>query len=496
MSLGSFSYPSADGQFSPEVPHILPHEKMYLVQIGDTMFSLSGASLSSDAPSYFTEYFTKRERERYQAHSPSAAKASDRKDILYIDRSPEIFRLIYSHLQGYFINIKDEVEYTMLFADAIYYNLPRLRALLRDSDHYYSCIGGQSFKIPKSLFNRKGDSLNYFEVTTTALYAGIEDCLIRQKMIRPPPQSPPYVARCPELFKDILALLGGVSLELDDKRRESLVKECRYYRLLALEQRLLKCVTRLNPICQNEEIVMKLDDLKKVGVGLVTSLAASRVESSMEDQCPRSPLDDQDDNSASTTAEEDEEENYGPPCKKPKFCGGSNWIMATYKRPFIDSYARELVFQVDSMQCILFFNKREKTIHVNFKDQLGQQFENVFKKLLRDCGVDLGKFVKEGDDFAKGASRNVIIPACVAICDFRVNGIKANNICSLLEDNKLTERVPNFKRGGHDLVPGLKLYLSKSLWRLGVKNGEIMLIALRAECISGIKEYNKTLEFL
>ena len=43
-------------EYNPEVPPILPHEKIYSIQVGYRLYRLSGLSLSSDAPSYFTKF--------------------------------------------------------------------------------------------------------------------------------------------------------------------------------------------------------------------------------------------------------------------------------------------------------------------------------------------------------------------------------------------------------------------------------------------------------
>lgn len=36
----------------PEIPHVLPHEKVFPIQIGSKLFRLSGASISSDGMYY------------------------------------------------------------------------------------------------------------------------------------------------------------------------------------------------------------------------------------------------------------------------------------------------------------------------------------------------------------------------------------------------------------------------------------------------------------
>jgi len=45
-------------KLQPDIPHILPHEKVFPIQIGSELFRLSGASISSDGQydSYLSRY--------------------------------------------------------------------------------------------------------------------------------------------------------------------------------------------------------------------------------------------------------------------------------------------------------------------------------------------------------------------------------------------------------------------------------------------------------
>jgi hypothetical protein len=45
-------------KLQPDIPHILPHEKVFPIQIGSELFRLSGASISSDGQySHLSHYF-------------------------------------------------------------------------------------------------------------------------------------------------------------------------------------------------------------------------------------------------------------------------------------------------------------------------------------------------------------------------------------------------------------------------------------------------------
>ncbi|KAG6014730.1 hypothetical protein E4U41_004779, partial [Claviceps citrina] len=102
------------------IPPILPHEGVFPIQIGGHLFRLSGASLSSDAPSYFSQYFVCQMEEQQQQQQQrgrrrqvveDAAGAAGAVRTLYIDRDPETFRDIALHLQGYRVRPRDGTHF-------------------------------------------------------------------------------------------------------------------------------------------------------------------------------------------------------------------------------------------------------------------------------------------------------------------------------------------------------------------------------------------------
>lgn len=82
---------SQRGSPATKVKSTLPAEKVFSIQIGTELFRLSGASIASDAPSYFSQFFEEQLRQ-------NGENATIR--TLYIDRDPETFREIARHLQG------------------------------------------------------------------------------------------------------------------------------------------------------------------------------------------------------------------------------------------------------------------------------------------------------------------------------------------------------------------------------------------------------------
>lgn len=116
----------------PATPMVLPARKVFPIQIGDKLFRLSGASISSDgkllgqplhlpfelltfhkAPSYFSQFFEEQLRQN---------EGADSVRTLYIDRDPATFEDISLHLQGYHIEPRDGPHFVKLFADAQFFS--------------------------------------------------------------------------------------------------------------------------------------------------------------------------------------------------------------------------------------------------------------------------------------------------------------------------------------------------------------------------------------
>lgn len=137
---------SSQLQLVNKIPNILPHERVFPIQIGSELFKLSGASISSDgtfcplhlpaarrvsancnaAPSYFSQYFICQiERAKEAGEDLSTAIRT-----LYIDRDPVTFTDISLHLQGYHVQPRDGTHFVRLFADAQFYSR-------KTNTHYY-----------------------------------------------------------------------------------------------------------------------------------------------------------------------------------------------------------------------------------------------------------------------------------------------------------------------------------------------------------------------
>ncbi|KAK7422110.1 hypothetical protein QQX98_001853 [Neonectria punicea] len=251
------------------IPHILPHERVFPIQIGSELFKLSGASLSSDAPSYFSQYFLC--QLRAAAENGDEAGASVR--TLYIDRDPVIFRDISLHLQGYHVSPRDGTHFVRLFSDAQFYSLPKLISQLYEESIFIS-IGHREFQIPRDIFTDPGNSPNYFSLGFAVFFTRPDDLfpgLEREGLIRPPSILPPSVPnRSADTFAELLSLLRGYPVHIRDEiHRQELLRDARYFHFKGIEQRLIPHTISYNQARRREEIVLRLENVQKSGIGVL-----------------------------------------------------------------------------------------------------------------------------------------------------------------------------------------------------------------------------------
>ncbi|KAJ5046761.1 uncharacterized protein L3040_003991 [Drepanopeziza brunnea f. sp. 'multigermtubi'] len=348
-------------KLNTDIPKTLPHEKVFPIQIGTELFGLSGASISSDAPSYFSQFF-----QCQLAESQGADSAPIR--TLYIDRDPVTFRDIALHLQGYHVTPRDSSHFVKLFADAQFYSLPRLISQLYEENIFIS-IGGVDFQIPRELFSDPGNSPNYFSLgfavffsTPTAVFPGLD----REGLLRPPSIMPPSVPnRSAETFAQLLHLLRGYPLHIkDEDHRAELLRDCRYFHLKGLEQKLLRHSISFNIYRNRHEIALRLEDIRQSGISIAVD---------------PSSVPPKDSNSA--------------PSHSPQgFVGYVN-----YARPFVDDKAYELVLEIGDECTRLHLSSMRCEFIGDGKARISRLFEVIATKLNLPSTLRLGLLMKKGD---------------------------------------------------------------------------------------------------
>ncbi|KAK4135756.1 hypothetical protein BT67DRAFT_400038 [Trichocladium antarcticum] len=267
--------PTTSTEQPNHIPKILPHERVFPIQIGSELFKLSGASISSDAPSYFSQYF----RCQLQHAEDNGIDAASAIRTLYIDRDPATFRDISLHLQGYHVRPRDSTHFVRLFADAQFYSLPKLVSQLYE-ESIYTKIGQREFQIPRNLFADPGNSPNFFSLGFAAFFSESDSLfpgLDRKGLLRPPSIAPPAVpGRSADVFAELLHLLRGYPAHVrDEAHRAELLRDCRYFHFKGLEQRLIPHAISFNLARGRAEIVLRLRDILKSGIAIASEPTAA-----------------------------------------------------------------------------------------------------------------------------------------------------------------------------------------------------------------------------
>ncbi|ETI19789.1 hypothetical protein G647_08802 [Cladophialophora carrionii CBS 160.54] len=336
-------------------PSILPPEKVFPIQIGSDLFRLSGASISSDAPSYFTQFFEEQIRQNEESGGVRT---------LYIDRDPATFRDVARHLQGYYVKPVDGSHFVKLFADAQFYSLPRLIDQLFESEIFIQ-IGERHFQIPKDIFSEPGNSPNFFSLgfavffsTPGEVFPGLD----RRGLLRPPSITPPYVpGRSAEIFAELLHLLRGYPLHIrNESHRSELLRDCRYFHLRGLEQKIIAHEISYNLERQKHEICLRLEDVKPSGVSY------TRDDSLGE---------------KSTT-------------------GG--WVY--YARPFVDDTSYEMVVEIGAESTVLDLTDMRADLHGLAKARVSSLFQVVANKMNLPTNAPLGLMMLSGGRSSQSAS--------------------------------------------------------------------------------------------
>ena len=152
--------------------------------------------------------------------------------------------------------------------------VPRLISQLFESEIFIQ-IGHRHFQIPRDIFSSPGDSPNFFSLGFAVFFSTPGEAfpgLDRRGLLRPPTIVPPSVPnRSGEVFAQLLHLLRGYPLHIrDEEHRQELLRDCRYFHLRGLEQKLIAHEIKFNRLRQRSEITIRLSDIRPSGLSLVT----------------------------------------------------------------------------------------------------------------------------------------------------------------------------------------------------------------------------------
>ncbi|KAL4999140.1 hypothetical protein BDV10DRAFT_165334 [Aspergillus recurvatus] len=177
-------------------------------------------------------------------------------------------------------------------------------------------IGDRHFQVSRDIFSGPGDSPNFFTLGFGAFFASPAEVfpgLDRRGLLRPPAIVPPSVPnRCGDVFAQLVHLLRGYPLHIESEaQRAELLRDCRYFHLRGLEQKLIPHHISFNPIRRRSEIIIRLEDVRRSGI---------QVEA---------------------------------PSSSPESSDSGSGISVKYARPFADDSAHDLILEIGDESTII-----------------------------------------------------------------------------------------------------------------------------------------------
>lgn len=242
--------------------------------------------------------------------------------------------------------------------------VPRLIDQLFEAEIFIQ-IGESHFQIPKDIFSDPGNSPNFFSLgfavffsTPGEVFPGLD----RRGLLRPPSITPPYVpGRSAQIFAQLLHLLRGYPLHIEnEEHRAELLRDCRYFHLRGLEQKLIAHDISYNLERQQDEICLRIEDIKPSGVSYKADDA------------------------------ENEQEIRG------------GWVR--YARPFVDGNSYELVIEIGGETTILDLNEMRLDFHGLAKARVSSLFQVIANKMNLPTNAPLGAMMLSGGSGSSHAS--------------------------------------------------------------------------------------------
>ena len=249
--------------------------------------------------------------------------------------------------------------------------------------NYSNYLGSRSIDLPtdEELRNTPADALRHcqtslgfavFFSTPTEVFPGLN----REGLLRPPSIMPPSVPnRSADTFTEILHLLRGYPLHIkNEDHRAELLRDCRYFHLKGLEQKLIRHSISFNLARSRHEITLRLEDVRQSGISVLS-----------ENTSPPPP-----DLSSTSTP------SYASP---PPVAG---WV--NYARPFVDDRAYELVLEIGDECTRLHLSSMRCEFFGDGKTRVSRLFEVIATKLNLPTSQPLGLLMMKGGASSQPAS--------------------------------------------------------------------------------------------
>lgn len=378
--------------------------------------------------------------------------------------------------------------------------VPRLISQLYEESIFIS-IGHRDFQIPRDIFSDPGNSPNYFSLgfgvffsTPSEVFPGLS----RDGLLRPPSIQPPSVPnRSADTFDELLQLLRGYPIQIkSEAHRAELLRDCRYFHLKGLEQKLIRHSISFNLLRGREEITLRLEDVRQSGISVVGDTNSSMDET-------------------------------------PGVQGGfTRWV--NYARPFVDDKPRNLILEIGNECTRVHLQTMRAEFFGDGKMRITKLFEVIATKLNLPTTQPLGLLMATGGASSAPASPGntpisedqvrILLDQDSYVCldgrelkaAFSSDGDGQENLGSTAESpgsSVMSGQPPQKKRRGEggalgvsleSGVPGEEDWVVKTgQWRLKVQNGrngkgrfECVLVAVKLDAISSELGRNAQRSFL
>lgn len=371
---------------------------------------------------------------------------------------------------GYHVRPRDGPQFVKLFADSQFYSctsfdlpsrtervarianhrppraVPRLMSQLFESEIFIQ-IGDRHFEIPRDIFSSPGDSPNFFTLGFGAFFASPSEVfpgLDRTGLLRPPAITPPSVPnRSAEVFADLLHILRGYPLHIrNEEHRAELIRDCRYFHLRGVEQKIIPHKLSVNPFTQRPEVTIRLEDIRPSGIHFFPDNPASPILG-----------------------------------------------LVGYARPHVDEKPADLILQTGDDAAII--DRRGSILTAdflgNFKSRMTNLLQVVGKKIeLPDPQQLSGMPVKVR------LGRDV---------DLNVDGENDPQFALILAGLKDDETEPPAKRQRSETPAGARWLVRNAQWKLQLQpngdNGlELVLFAIKLDLYTNQRVHNQARNFL
>ena len=268
------------------------------------------------------------------------------------------------------------------------WTVPKLVKQLFDSEIFMQ-IGDQNFQIPRDIFSSPGDSPNFFSLGFAVFFNSPDEVfpgLEREGLLRPPSIVPPSVqGRSASTFSDLLHLLRGYPLHIrNNEHRSELLRDCRYFHLRGLEQKLILHQISYNVQREKSEILIRLEDLRQSGISFSGDVTPT----------DRSSL--------------------------------AGWVH--YARPFADETTHELIVEIGDESTKIDFRCMRADFYGSIKARITSLFQVVANKMNLPTEVPLGLMMASG-----GVAAQPVSPGNTPLSEDRVKVIIEQDAHVLLD---------------------------------------------------------------